>query len=347
MYSTMRPNQKHFGLLKSIPKNFLASTGFAVLRGLDGLADTGFIYWYLTQDHIVDYFHSIAENSTSAYPSIRPRELEQLTLSLPPLPEQRAIAHVLGTLDDKIDLNRRLNETLEEMARALFKSWFVDFDPVRAKVEGRWRRGESLPGFPADLYDLFPDRLVESELRAIPEGWELKALGDCFNLTMGQSPPGRTYNEDGEGLPFFPGNADFGFRYPDNRSFCTAPTRVAQADDTLVSVRAPVGAINMAWEKCCVGRGVSALGHNSGSSSYTYYATCAIQRQLQQYEHTGTVFGAISRKQFETLPVIEPEPELVDRFGLLSLSLDYRIRSSTAESRILAAQRDTLLAELV
>ena len=188
VYSTVRPNQKHFGLLTSIPKNFLASTGFAVLRGLDGLADTGFIYWYLTQDHIVDYFHSIAENSTSAYPSIRPRELEQLTLSFPPLPEQRAIAHVLGTLDDKIDLNRRMNETLEEMARALFKSWLVDFDPVRAKMEGRWRRGESLPGLPADLYDLFPDRLVDSELGEGPGGWEVKALGELFtrkNIRLG------------------------------------------------------------------------------------------------------------------------------------------------------------------
>ena len=87
--------------------------------------------------------------------------------------QQRAIAHVLGTLDDKIELNRRMNETLEEMARALFKSWFVDFDPVRAKMDGRWRPGESLPGLPAHLYDLFPDRLVDSELGPIPEGWEV------------------------------------------------------------------------------------------------------------------------------------------------------------------------------
>ena len=104
--------------------------------------------------------------------------IESLEIPLPPLPEQRAIAHILGTLDDKIDLNRRMNETLEEMARALFKSWFVDFDPVRAKIEGRWRQGESLPGLPADLYDLFPDRLVPSELGEMPEGWEVKTLGD-------------------------------------------------------------------------------------------------------------------------------------------------------------------------
>ena len=110
--------------------------------------------------------------------------LRQMTVQLPPLPEQRAIARVLGALDDKIELNRRMNETLEEMARALFKSWFVDFEPVRAKMEGRWRRGESLPGLPADLYDLFPDRLVDSELGEIPEGWGVKGLGDSTNEIM-------------------------------------------------------------------------------------------------------------------------------------------------------------------
>ena len=104
--------------------------------------------------------------------------LRTVRIPLPPLPEQRAIAHVLGTLDDKIELNRRMDETLEAMARALFKSWFVDFEPVRAKMEGRWRRGESLPGLPAEHYGLLPDRLVDSELGEVPEGWEVKGLGE-------------------------------------------------------------------------------------------------------------------------------------------------------------------------
>ena len=107
--------------------------------------------------------------------------IQALDVPAPPLLEQRGIAHVLGTLDDKIELNRRMNQTLEEMARALFKSWFVDFDPVHAKMEGRWRRGESLPGLPADLYDLFPDRLIDSELGKIPEGWEVKVFGDLVS----------------------------------------------------------------------------------------------------------------------------------------------------------------------
>ena len=101
----------------------------------------------------------------SVQDNINLQTIDQLRLLVPPLAEQRAIAHVLGTLDDKIELNRRMNETLEEMARALFKSWFVDFDPVRAKMEGRWRRGESLPGLPADLYDLFPTTQSSRGLR--------------------------------------------------------------------------------------------------------------------------------------------------------------------------------------
>ena len=171
VYSTVRPNQKHFGLIKEPPENFLVSTGFATIRSREELALTEYVYWFLTQNHIVEHLHAIAEQSTSAYPSIKPTDIERLELELPPLSEQRRIARILGTLDDNIELNRRMNATLEGMARALFKSWFVDFEPVRAKMEGRWRRGESLPGMPAELYDLFPERLAPSELGEAPEGW--------------------------------------------------------------------------------------------------------------------------------------------------------------------------------
>ena len=142
-------------------------------------------------EYVTMYFRSpegqhklLANASQVGVPSIAQpvSYLRTIEIPLPPLPEQRAIAHVLGTLDDKIELNRRMNETLESMARALFKSWFVDFEPVRAKMEGRWRRGESLPGLPAEHYDLFPDRFVDSELGEIPEGWEVKALGEVVQL---------------------------------------------------------------------------------------------------------------------------------------------------------------------
>ena len=212
VYSTVRPNKRHFGLLRETPENCLASTGFAVIRGKKHIADTGFIFWFLTQNHIVEHLHTIAEHSTSAYPSIRPSDIKQLKLHLPPLDEQHAIAHILGTLDDKIELNRRMNETLEAMARALFKSWFVDFDPVRAKMEGRWRPGESLPGLPAHLYDLFPDRLVESELGEVPEGWEISKIGDIASVSSGKRPHTRYPSSSSEAeIPVWGGNGPMAF----------------------------------------------------------------------------------------------------------------------------------------
>ena len=115
----------------------------------------------------------------SANPTLNRNHVHPIEIRWPPLPEQRAIAHILGTLDDKIELNRRMNETLEAMARALFKSWFVDFDPVRAKAEGRD------PGLPKPLADLFPARLVDSELGEIPEGWEVGPLDSVLVLQRG------------------------------------------------------------------------------------------------------------------------------------------------------------------
>ena len=180
------------GALAQLAKPMAFNQSCYGVRGRRGIADTDFIYYFLRQ--AVAEMKQVAHGGV--FDTITRDTFKLIRLSLPPLPEQRAIAHILGTLDDKIELNRKQNETLEAMARALFKAWFVDFEPVRAKMEGRWQRGQSLPGLPAHLYDLFPDRLVESELgetnspranlddgiggpqgggresRRIPEGWE-------------------------------------------------------------------------------------------------------------------------------------------------------------------------------
>jgi type I restriction enzyme S subunit len=267
--------------------------------------------------------------------------IRSLPICTPSLPEQRAIAHILGTLDDKIELNRRMSETLEAMAWALFKSWFVDFDPVRAKAEGR------NPGLPQPLADLFPARLVDSELGEIPEAWEVGCVSDAFDLTMGQSPPGKTYNEAGDGFPFFQGRADFGFRFPNRRVYCTAPTRHASAGDTLISVRAPVGDINMASEDCAIGRGVAAARHKSGSRSYTLQFMRGLEDVFGRFEAEGTVFGSIGKKDFHAIPCTIPPGAVVSAFERLCSVLDSRIETDERESRTLAALRDTLLPKLI
>ena len=147
------------------------STEYIVLSGRPGESDSLFGYYLARSPDFRRYAIGHMEG-TSGRQRVPSSAIERFPITLPPISEQRAIAHILGTLDDKIELNRKQNETLEAMARALFKAWFVDFEPVRAKMEGRWQRGQSLPGLPAHLYDLFPDRLVESELGEIPEGWE-------------------------------------------------------------------------------------------------------------------------------------------------------------------------------
>jgi len=284
----------------------------------------------------------------SVYTNVSKKRFSDIEVTLPvDINEQRAIAHILGTLDDKIELNRRMSETLEAMARALFKAWFVDFEPVRAKMEGRWQRGQSLPGLPAHLYDLFPDRLADSELGEIPEGWRIDQISNHFRVTMGQSPPGNTYNEKGDGLPFYQGRVDFGFRFPTRRVFCTAPTRLADAGDTLVTVRAPVGDSNMALERCCIGRGVAAVRHTSGAVSYTYYFVRSLKLIFESFEAEGTVFGAITKDAFLSIKCVVPPTELVQRFEQLCCPIDEKIERAERESRTLAAVRDALLPKLI
>ena len=140
--------------------------------------DSRFLAYYLKSENFRSFIRGVLGDK-SAQPNASASTMAQAPIRAPRNKhEQRAIAHILGTLDDKIELNRLMNETLEAMAQALFKSWFVDFDPVRAKIEGRWRRGESLPGLPAEYHDLFPDRLVDSELGETPEGWTIFSLNE-------------------------------------------------------------------------------------------------------------------------------------------------------------------------
>jgi len=239
-------------------------------------------------------------------------------------------------------LNRRMNATLEAMARALFQSWFVDFDPVLAKLDGR-QPARLDPATAA----LFPDHLEDSPLGHIPKGWKAGTVNDAFNFTMGQSPPGDTYNQEGKGIPFYQGCTDFGFRFPTRRVFCTAPTRYAKAGDTLVSVRAPVGDINMANEDCCIGRGVAAVRHKTGATSFTYHAMANLEPDFAKFEGEGTVFGSINKQNFENLRFVIPPPEIVAAYERQAAPLDEQIYNLEHQSRTLATLRDTLLPKLL
>ena len=325
--------------------NIRINSGMVIIRPDQNTLNPKYLYQFLKSSYFKCQIESLF--SGSAQPQLPIRDICKIILILPPLEEQRAIAHILGTLDDKIELNRRTNETLEAMAQALFKFWFVDFGPVRAKMEGRWRRGQSLPGLPAHLFDLFPDRLVDSELGEIPEGWRISHIIDEFNIIMGQSPPGKTYNDDGKGLPFYQGCSDFSFRFPIRRIYCTAPSRFAKKGETLVSVRAPVGDINMASEDCAIGRGVAAACHKTGNQSYTYQFMRALNGKLLCFEAEGTVFGSIGKKDFNAITCLAPPNNLVIYYEKELSSIDKCIEINEYQSRTLTVLRDTLLPKLI
>jgi type I restriction enzyme, S subunit len=281
-------------------------------------------------------------NAGSGVPTLNRNHLHPMAAVKAPLMEQKAIAGVLGDLDDRITLLRETNTTLEAIAQALFKSWFVDFDPVHAKMQGR-----APEGMDEATAALFPDSFEESELGAVPKGWRFSNLGKSFELIMGQSPPGDTYNQSEDGLPFYQGRTDFGFRFPMKRIYCNAPTRLAEVGDALVSVRAPVGDVNMAIERCSIGRGVAAVRHRSGCIGYTFYAMKNLGTHFKNFDSEGTVFGSINKKDFESLPVVVPSQGALIAFDEISKALDGSIEINEQKIRALMEIRDTLLPRLI
>ena len=163
LFSTVRPNQRHIGILQNPQPNLLVSTGFTVISANQDVADPYFLYYFLSQKEIVDYLHAIAEQAVSAYPSIKASDIEDLDILLPELSQQKKISELLKSLDDKIELNRQINDNLEQQAQALFKSWFVDFEP--------FKDGE----------------FVDSELGMIPKGWKIGELGEVAEFKRGKT----------------------------------------------------------------------------------------------------------------------------------------------------------------
>ncbi|MDB9446547.1 restriction endonuclease subunit S [Anabaena sp. CS-542/02] len=267
--------------------------------------------------------------------------LKSITVPLPPLPEQKAIAHILGTLDDKIELNKQMNETLEAIARAIFKSWFVNFDPVRAKMEGK-----QPPGMDAVTADLFPDEFEESSLGLIPKGWRVGTIETECKLIMGQSPKSEFYNTTGDGLPFHQGVTNFGVRFPTHKIFCSLSQRIANLGDILFSVRAPVGRINIANENLIIGRGLAAIRHNQDFQSFLLYHLTHTFKE-EDCIGTGTIFASVTRKELQEIKLIAPTDLIVKVFDAQIKSIDNIIAKNEQQSHTLATIRDSLLPKLM
>lgn len=373
IYSCVRPVQRHFGILKNPLPNLIVSTGFAVIRCNQTHVNPHFLYYYLSNDQIINYLQGIAEHSTSAYPSIRPDDIGSLSITLPPLLEQKRIAEILSSLDNKIEINKQINQTLEAMAEALFKSWFIDFDPVRVKKAAleagageeeanlavmkfiSSKTDEELEKFQNDYLEkyrelediakLFPAGFQDGELGEIPLGWRVGKLGEEFDIIMGQSPDGKSYNEAADGMVFFQGRAEFQERFPKVRLYTTEPKRIAEKFDVLVSVRAPVGDVNVALEKCCIGRGLAAV--KSHNKSYAVYKIKSLRESFDKFEAEGTVFGSINKESFINIQVVIPLPREIKKFEDMISLLDEKIYINSQQIQSLTRNRDELLPRLM
>jgi len=303
--------------------------------------DTRFLFYALSTIGVRPFM------TGSVQPKLTQGNLNRIPIPYPPEPDRRAIAHILGTLDDKIELNRRMSETLEAMARALFKAWFVDFEPARAKMQDRWRRGQSLPGLPAHLYDLFPDRLVDSELGEIPEGWRVVRLGDLISFEKGRKPP---------------------VSYPLPCKGCLPVVLIENFNGTVSSYALPKG-MTIAQEKDVlmvmdgassgrvetghygiVGSTLAKITLREGSgvgTHFLYYALKLLEPEIREHL-TGTSIPHADKNWISAQMVCFPNKgELLFYFEEIVGQIRERIRALRGESRTLAALRDSLLPKLI
>ena len=304
--SILLTSRAPIGYVAIAQNEICTNQGFKSLVPKKDLCNSEFLYYWI-KSH-VDYLQQLGTGTTFA--EISGGVIKNINISLPPLKEQKAIAGVLSSLDDKIDLLHCQNKTLEVLAQTLFRQWFIE----EAK-----------------------------------EGWEVGKLPDEFDFTMGLSPKGETFNENKVGTPMYQGNADFEFRFPKNRVYTTDSKRYAEKFDTLISVRAPVGAQNMAKEKCSIGRGVAAFHYKKDNSfyTYTYFKMKSLMDEIKQFNDSGTVFGSINKTDFQNMDILIPPNNRIIKFQNEVKPMDDKIIKNTFQIKTLENLRDILLPKLM
>jgi type I restriction enzyme, S subunit len=277
-------------------------------------------------------------NVGAVFDSLRCADVPNFELPIPPLHEQGAIAGLLGALDDKIELNRRISGTVEATARAIFKDWFVDFGPTRAKAEGR------SPYLATEIWNVFPDAL-NGDLA--PINWQVGRLADFADVIMGASPSGETYNTNGVGVPLVNGPAEYGEFFIESLKWTTAPTRLSRRGDLILCVRgSTTGRHVFSDGEYCLGRGVAAIRAKPGIQSFVDRLVLDDLPGLLT-KATGSVFPNLASKDLQGFEVIKPPEALVTAFCKIVDPLRERCWRNVEESGTLASLRDMLLPRLL
>ncbi len=310
IYSTVRPNQRHYGIIKSPLKNMLVSTGFAVITSNKNEVDSQYLYYYLSQDNIVEMLHMLGEHSTSAYPSIKPSDIENLVISLPPLTEQKAIATTLSCLDEKIELNNRINKNLEEIAQAIFKSWFVDFEPFQ---DGEFE---------------------DSELGRIPKGWKVGLLGDILTLNYGKSLPAKK-RIDGS-IRVYSSAGIIGFH---NQALVYDPS-------IIIGRKGTIGTIYYSEEPSfCIDTAYYATQKDSVFPLLVIYQVLK-NLKLNRYNEDSAVPG-LNRNTVYARNIIIPPEDVVNKYNEVLTIIFKIILDNESQNLNLSSIRDSLLPKLM
>jgi type I restriction enzyme S subunit len=307
--------------------------------------DARFAYYFLHNLNLRRF------DSGSAQASLNRNYIYPIRIRVPDRTEQRAISHILGTLDDKIELNRRMNETLAAIARALFKSWFVDFDPVRAKAEGRD------PDLPKHLADLFPDSFEDSEVGEIPKGWRVAPIGELANVVGGSTPSTKEAAFWSDGQHYWTTPKDLSNlatpvlleteRKITDAGLAQIGSGLLPPGTVLLSSRAPIGYLAISEVPVAINQGFIAMLPTKGVSNLflLYWAGWAHEEIVSRAN--GSTFLEISKASFRPIPVVAPPGPIFGAFEQMVRPLYARIVSNERESRTLASIRDALLPKLI
>ena len=310
-------------------ENVLLGYHCALITPNPAIVDGKYLNAFMHTRYIQKYFENNASGSGQRY-TLSNDTINNIPVLLPSMEVQHTIGKLLADLDRKIELNKQINDNLEAMAKQLYDYWFVQFD---------------FPNEEGKPYKSSGGAMVWNEKlkREIPQGWSNGVLSDVANITMGQSPDGSSYNEDGEGIIFYQGSTDFGLRFPDIRQYTTSPSRYANKGDILMSVRAPVGALNIANNDCCIGRGLSALSSKIGSMTHLYYLMNDFRLKFEGMNSAGTTFGSITKDELFSLPVIIPTKSVISEFEQVCEPIFNKQMIIGEEINALTKQRNELL----
>ena len=328
---------------------FLGSDGIRIRLNAEK-CDPKFISYQLQTSAHRSWMIQHAAGTTM--PSLNEGIIRRIPIVLKPLAEQKRIAEVLGALDDKIELNRRMNATLEATARALFQSWFVDFDPVRAKLDGR-----TPSGMDAATAALFPDSFEESELGHIPKGWSVKPVGDVIDCVGGGTPSTSEPKYWEGGTQHWTTPKDFSSlqapilldtdRKLTDAGIAKISSGLLPAGTLLMSSRAPVGYLAISAIPVAINQGFIAMKCNESASNYFMLNWC--QQNMAEIEGraTGTTFAEISKQNFRPIPMVLPSRDVMAAFTSQVAPHYAQITANLHQSRTLASLRDTLLPKLL